>query len=581
MIIGLLVLIGVMVYLIFPYDKLAGHPAISEEQAKIIIDLIRTKIYYQNPVHEMLPAKAGIGMIVSLYTTGQLPLSAGAIGSPQRVIEDICTAILSRPAFQGFMDPMRVHITLHVIHEPVRIYSNWLLEHEIGYSHGLTGVILGNGDSASAFTGPMMFSRRIFPDSAEDRLKGFEAAILYGFERVGLFTFYDETYGEIDLDNHVSRIYRVNTLLQKPSPTQILDACRDAGDYLLRHQLDNGMFHYIYRPDQDKTSEKEYNLLRHAGTIYSMYQLFIATQDKRYLSGAENGYEWLSQRIKTEKDKNGRLIAYPKEKGDKVKLGGVGLVLIAACERAKAIGDTPKDKDLRQHLSQFILNLQKNDGGFMSYYVPEKEDSSYLGESIYYPGEAILGLIRAHKLDPHPEWVEACIRGVNYLDKKRWRLLDIELGVPPDAWLLLALRELYESKPKKEFVDLAMKIAKAMVDDQHVRFVPFRDYAGGFVSDPPRVTPAGSRQEGLTATYFLLQSVNIERRWLFDAIESAAAFQLSHQIQPRFAFFFSNPLMASGGFMESPTDAAIRIDYVQHNLSSLLAASEIIQRERP
>jgi hypothetical protein len=71
-----------------------------------------------------------------------------------------------------------------------------------------------------------------------------------------------------------------------------------------------------------------------------------------------------------------------------------------------------------QALGRFVLFLQRDDGSFVSRYfagggpVPN-------WESLYYPGEAALGLISLYKADPSREWLVAAARALSYLARTR------------------------------------------------------------------------------------------------------------------------------------------------------------------
>ena len=99
--------------------------------------------------------------------------------------------------------------------------------------------------------------------------------------------------------------------------------------------------------------------------------------------------------------------------------------------------------------------------------------------------------------------MEVARKGIDYLVNDRWMILGMEVNVPPDAWLMMAVREFWELTKDKDAADYCLRIADVMASDQHVRFVPDADYFGGYFPDPPQVTPAGSRLEGLTAAYIL------------------------------------------------------------------------------
>lgn len=113
------------------------------------------------------------------------------------------------------------------------------------------------------------------------------------------------------------------------APDFLLASARAGGDYLLRHQLANGDFDYIYLPRRDETGDG-YNLLRHAGTCYALLELYGATRDGRYLTSARRGIEALLTRARgprpDDSEADFETIVSP---GEEAKLGGAALAILA------------------------------------------------------------------------------------------------------------------------------------------------------------------------------------------------------------------------------------------------------------
>ena len=58
---------------------------------------------------------------------------------------------------------------------------------------------------------------------------------------------------------------------------------------------------------------------------------------------------------------------------------------------------------------------------------------------------------------------------------------------------------------------------------------------------------------------------------ILDTLQLGVRFQLQTQFRPESVMYLDNPQRAMGGFHASLTDYEIRNDYVQHNISALLA----------
>ncbi len=83
--------------------------------------------------------------------------------------------------------------------------------------------------------------------------------------------------------------------------------------------------------------------------------------------------------------------------GTEADLGGSALGLVALTEVARAqFGSIPVE-DLHS-LGRFVISMQRLDGGFLSRYQAGVGPVRG-GESLYYPGEAALGLIGLYEVD--------------------------------------------------------------------------------------------------------------------------------------------------------------------------------------
>jgi len=367
------------------------------------------------------------------------------------------------------------------------------------------------------------------------------------------------------------RLYRGNDLTPSTAPEALLESALLGGDYLLRHQRADGSFGYRYRPKREEYDDG-YNLLRHAGSCYSLVELHRATGDPRYLEAARRGLEWLLGEARPPKpeDAGADFLAIVSP-GEEAKLGGAALAVLALVEHRRASGETGWG-DVTTRLARFMLFQQEPTGYFHSKYFYGPPDPEPF-ESIYYPGEAILALARLHRVDGRPEWLEASRRGADYLiDVRDAGKSTAEL--PHDHWLLMGLEELHDLTGGDRYLEHAGRIAEAIVRAQ--RTVPEPpDWIGTFYQ-PPRSTPTATRGEALVAMVRLARRNGRDDRPYLEALLRMAAFQRRCQLLPESALYLPRPDRALGGFRRSLTHWEVRIDYVQHNLSALLGLRDVL-----
>jgi hypothetical protein len=384
------------------------------------------------------------------------------------------------------------------------------------------------------------------------------------------------TLGFFSDGGDVLPLYRGHRLFgDEMSVDVILDAARSAGSYLADATGPDGRFAYEYRPPIDAEADA-YNIVRHAGTAYSMFELYQVTRDGGLLDAATKALGYLLAGIQP--CRVGEAAVACVVENDEVKLGGNGLAVVALAKYTEVTGDRQYLPLMRQ-LAGWIRAVQGNDGAFSIHKQNLRSGAISSFESNYYPGEALLALDRIYAVDPDEGWLDTAEQGALYLINVRdGGLADDQLD--HDHWLLYALNDLYRHRPNPIYLEHAMRIAGAIVATQQIA-PSDPDWAGGYLtaSDTrgPRSTPTAIRTEGLSAAYLLARDFGKPAQ--ADAIRTAlrrgVAFQLQTQYRPESVLYFKNPRRALGGFHGSLVTSEIRIDYVQHNISSLLALHRI------
>ena len=260
-----------------------------------------------------------------------------------------------------------------------------------------------------------------------------------------------------------------------------------------------------------------------------------------------------------------------------VKLGGNGLAIIALSKYTELTGDR-KYLPYMIELSRWIKLAQNDSGEFFihkAFYPSGKVDNFKSG---YYPGEAILGLLRLYRLTSDESLLDTAEKNALYLINIR------DKDVPPeklnhDHWLLYALNELYRERKKDIYLKHAFLISSVIIEAQN-RTPEYPDWLGSFYK-PPRSTPTATRIEGLYAACQLARDFGTDEdvSKILEAMKLGISFQLQTQVRPENAIYLKDPHFSTGGFRRSLTSFEIRIDYVQHNISSILGMWKMMGSE--
>ena len=359
------------------------------------------------------------------------------------------------------------------------------------------------------------------------------------------------------------------------SKDELYESAVMAGDYLARHVNEDGSFVYEYDAGEDRDLGG-YNILRHGGTTYSMAELYKVTRDPELLEAMTRAIQYLDAQIEmcVEGPIDARCVV---ERGA-VKVGGNALAILAMVEFMEAT-ETDQYLERAQQLARWIQSVQGEDGRF-EVHKQNVVTGERLGfRSEYYPGEAIFALTRLHDLDGNEAWLDVAEANATYLIEVRDAGLDIDELIH-DHWLLYGLNELYRERPEHRYLKHAERTAKAIVGAQRragdaANYPPI--WEGSYYT-PPRSTPTATRTEGLLAAHALMRDFGsmLMVREIEEAIWAGIGFQLRTQIQEANRVAVADFEQARGGFRVNLNGYQVRIDYVQHNLSALLGAWELL-----
>lgn len=354
------------------------------------------------------------------------------------------------------------------------------------------------------------------------------------------------------------------------SPDLLRESALLAGDYLARSVRRDGRFDYQYDAGTGRVS-RSYNMLRHAGTTFSMYELEDELPDPRRRAAADQALQFALANVgPCVAPVNGSDVACLIE-DDEVKLGGQGLLLLALAEYTEVTGDRQYIPTMRA-LAEWIVGAQFEDGTWV-HIVNTGTGEVRDFESDYYPGEAAFGLLRLYQLDPDPRWLDTAHRGIEAIIASNAGIDDED--IPHDHWLLYALAALHEVDPERVDYAYVRRLTWIIVQTQHRERVP-ESWIGGYYN-PPRSTPTATRTEGLCAVLPILEEDDaLIAADVRDAVMAGIAFQLQTQIMPDDTTYLADPARALGGFTGELYGYDVRIDYVQHNLSSLLCAANAL-----
>lgn len=399
-----------------------------------------------------------------------------------------------------------------------------------------------------------------------------------------------------------------------------------------------GKFTYTAYLDEDLQTDfvnevqNDYNLLRHNGAIYSMVLSYNRSPSQEVLEVLERAVRWLKteaigpvpdmsvsqnhaqtddaseddvpvDKVIPEEGKNipNLLAAWEsgamKGGGSKLKptakLGGAGLALVALVGLEQITPGSTPIEDMRK-IASFIEYMQKDDGSFTCRYKPHKggKDDSWV--SLFYPGEASLGLMYLARFEdehsPHRKrWIRVATKALLYLERYR-RNLDLD-HVEPDHWALIATSKLLplldsSSSDYWRIYQHAIKVITSIVAFP-TREVLVKEHKGCHTRNGDTCTTSTQLEGLLAAMTFVKDSELFVEEDVAEPLKDRMMFWIRHG-----ADFVLNSMeqedkgnhnMVGGVPKIYPPkrkeDKEVRIDYVQHPMSAMIAYEQMLNRE--
>ena len=353
-----------------------------------------------------------------------------------------------------------------------------------------------------------------------------------------------------------------NELITKYKNDKILLTCVLAGEWLVKNQLKNGKFNYSYDPWQNSYSS-DYNLLRHAGTAYSLARLYKYVNLSILKESARKAIDYLLNF-----SCNSSYGWYIDDGRRPVPLGGTALATLAAIEYDEVAKESTFKREINE-MGLFLRNQQTSDGSINCYYSPD-QGVSY-GDNDYYAGEALLAIARLYEHTGDYNYYVVLEKAFPYY--KNYYILR---GYTPFApWGIEAFVRWYQYSKNQDVLDFCYSVSDATLEDQYTNLdICPKDYVGGFgkISGIPPRSNTASKIEGVVDTYYLaVMTGNKSKMSQYNRnIVLAAKFLINLQIDLEDSLIYPCPEKCIGGIPGGVKDSEIRIDYLQHAIVTLL-----------
>jgi hypothetical protein len=350
--------------------------------------------------------------------------------------------------------------------------------------------------------------------------------------------------------------------------------------WLARNVRATGKYNYIYQPETNRVNNKQYNPVRHAGVTYSLYEAYQAFGDEKVLATAELGTKFMQDYSPMVEDGR-RVFVF----AGRSKLGAQALALVALVERRRATGDLSYDPYIRE-MAEWLLSMELPDepGRYFQSYSAVTNERLLTPDSNYYPGEALLALVRLAQEFPEGPFLDYAHRAAEYLVHVRDGDVPTLPSIPrEDHWLTMALSELYMIIPNPAYARVVEMQAASMLRNQYT-VEDDNSWAIGAsrLRNPVNYTSTATKAEALVAAWRLADAMDDhqnESRYANGA-RRTVQFLMRVQHTEESSAAFPNPGRVIGSWGQDAVKPYVRMDFVQHNVSALLGVWRQTVREQ-
>jgi AMMECR1 domain-containing protein/orotate phosphoribosyltransferase len=325
-------------------------------------------------------------------------------------------------------------------------------------------------------------------------------------------------------------------------------------NYLLRHHLQDGTFYESYDPFRNRL-RKGGNLPRLAHAAWVVARAGRVLENPLLQPAAERTLSFLLQRMRLSE-----LGVWLEMGQDLPSVSEIAFLVLALCQLPK--GDYRRSQV--RGLADTLWSSIGRHGYIFTHRGRAEVDDSFQN---YFPGQVLLALAIAAEARLTDVDAQKLDRAFRYY-RHRFRYLR-DFGQV--SWLMQALSAWWRVQKNSQFSDLVFEIADWLLQWQ-------QEKSGGFINDHQTETPGYTTAlylEGLGAAVRVAEFFDSNRyRQYLNAYLHGLRFLNRITIQPTHAAVLPNSDFAIGGLRLGLHASYVRIDFVQHGLSSVLELYE-------
>jgi len=600
-------------------------PVLDDESKQAAVDLVRASLrtsWEGDTLPSELKKMAKAGQLsdkldfpayVSLFRPGSTvrlrgEARKGRIGEAIAKATQVALASAGPAADQWRADAANLRFSIDLAGQPSLLPTRYMKSLWYLIEPGVDGVIVRRGDEEGVLLPAEPVTQGLLSPRQRPRTKKLTTMFREASKWAGLalddwkkpdtelLRFRSTSFGVVTGDGPATDFFRGNVLFDRePTEADLLASIKLGGRWLVGTVKDDGKFDYEYFPNLDRGST-DYNIVRHAGSVYGLFETYhLALQEESmkedaelYLEGAAKTMDFIYRALgKPNGDTVGdRICLLQRDRKNRCESGSAALTLLTYLVRppreevpAKYHARLYRDNDdaLITGLGLTLLDMIDGNGKVFRKYSEAMRMDAVKKEPLYYPGEAMLALMRLYNKTGEARWLE----GAKKIGERQVKSYKRDRFQVPDHWVMQAYLHLWRATKDERFVTSGYAMATHYSSEQYPNVMtPFPDYLGSWrrTNDTPRTTRAGSRSEALRAIVHMAWERGDNATIYEDSLLAASRHMIEQQFSERNSYWLPNLARANGAYRMGQVDNHCRIDNNQHMLVGMAGALEVRRR---
>lgn len=345
---------------------------------------------------------------------------------------------------------------------------------------------------------------------------------------------------------------------QKKLNSDFLEAMLLTTNWFITNQTKEGDFRYELSVDSNQPTSN-YNIVRQAGSLYSLAQVYKYNRDPKLQDTLENGFSFFKALTIPEKEATAGAVIFQTKK----QTNASALFLLALIEFLETNPSATKDYyPLAQQLANFLVSTQKDSGGFA--YQPDVNQE----ESDYNNGETFYALTRMYLLSREPSYLNSARKAADHFLKYYTPSLP---NMSFYSWGMAGFAYLYSIDPQESYWQFMRLSTDAVLTKQGKTLLSQSFLKGGW----------GVFLEGIAHVAWIAKEKDLSyfhqlKRFYAQALRNL----LRLQVNGPFSSYTSDFENIRGGMCYDSLCQTQRIDITHHNLSAIYLYFTFL-REKP